>query len=66
MNIREKIRKDLESEGCRIVDEVGIWTVTTPTGEKWDFTVPQRTTSDVEEADDLLSDADDDIDRFTL
>lgn len=42
MNIQNMIRDELESEGCRIVEEVGIWTVTTPTGELWNFTRPER------------------------
>ena len=42
MNIRNMIRDKLENEGCRIVEEEGIWTVTTPAGELWNFTRPER------------------------
>jgi hypothetical protein len=41
MNVRKMIRDKLESEGCRIVEEVGIWTATTPAGELWNFTRPE-------------------------
>jgi len=42
MNVRKMIADKLASEGCRIVEEVGIWTVTTLTGELWNFTTPER------------------------
>lgn len=42
MDINKMIRDKLESEGCRIVEEEGIWTVTTPIGELWNFTRPER------------------------
>jgi hypothetical protein len=35
------IADKLESVGCRIVEKVGIWTVTTPAGELWNFTRPE-------------------------
>ena len=42
MNVRKMIADKLESEGCRIVEEEGIWTVTTPIGELWNFTRPEQ------------------------
>ena len=42
MNVRKMIADKLESEGCRIVEEEGIWTVTTPIGELYNFTRPER------------------------
>jgi hypothetical protein len=36
------IADKLESEGCRIVEEEGIWTGTTPIGELYNFTRPER------------------------
>ena len=46
MNVREMIRDKLESEGCRIVEEAGIWTATTPAGELYNFTRPERVDED--------------------
>jgi len=42
MDINKGIRELLESKGCKIKEEVGIWTVETPEGETWDFTTPQK------------------------
>lgn len=42
LNINEGIKELLESKGCEVKEEVGIWTVTTPEGEIWDFTTPQK------------------------
>jgi hypothetical protein len=41
VNIRLMIRNELETRGCAIREENGIWTVTTPTGELWNFTRPE-------------------------
>ena len=52
MNINQMIRDLLESKGCRIEEDVGIWTVTTPAGKKWDFTNPQLVPDQYEPVED--------------
>jgi len=42
MDIKKVLRDELESKGCHIREVVGIWTVTTPAGELWNFTRPER------------------------
>lgn len=44
MNVRERIHHLLTAEmKCEVKEEVGIWTITTPEGVKWDMTVPMNT-----------------------
>lgn len=45
MDIKKVIRDELESTGCHIREVLGIWKVTTPAGEVWDFTEPMRVDS---------------------
>lgn len=42
MDLNKSIRELLESRGCEIKEEAGIWTISTPEGEQWDFTNPQK------------------------
>jgi len=42
LNVNKSIGELLEGLGCKIESEAGIWTVTTPEGEAWDFTTPQK------------------------
>ncbi len=40
-NIQKRIRTYLNEMGCEISEARGIWTVKTPDGVVWDFTIPQ-------------------------
>lgn len=43
LNIKNEIKELLEQKlECEVEEDVGIWYISTPAGEKWDMTVPER------------------------
>jgi len=42
MDIKGMIYTLLQDRGCKLKEEVGIVTITTPDGAVWDMTIPQR------------------------
>jgi len=40
VHVRQLVKEFLQSKGCTIEEDAGIWKITTPDGQFWDMTVP--------------------------